>query len=208
MREKADRETLGIRGHTLKQSRLKQGRRHYHLTLWMGQASWYPCLHWRLWLCMGSFKILPREIYYLLEEDNIRNEEHRFTDMYCKEVIWAIHMDKCMYFNYQLIPEDFAVEATPRFKKSLLWEVIHKLQLTNPIDPGTFPTEWKQTVRAPEKPPGIYNPAPPGPPPTFNQTGGARATQNHHKPWRRSLLMCMITSRRVCSSSIKSLMDE
>jgi hypothetical protein len=63
-----------------------------------------------------DFALRLLEIYYLLEEDGIRNEEHRFSNEYCKKIIWAIHVDKCMYFNHSLMPEDFATGVLPKFK--------------------------------------------------------------------------------------------
>jgi hypothetical protein len=113
-----------------------------------------------------------KEIYYLLEEDDIKNEEHCFTAMYCNQIIWTIHQDMCTYFNYRLMPDDFAAGAMTKFKKSLLWDVIHKLQFTSPIDCGTFPGEWKPRVLPPQTPPQLYNPPPSGPAPMCDQGMG------------------------------------
>jgi hypothetical protein len=34
------------------------------------------------------------EILELLDDDNIAAEEHRFTPMYGRQIVWAIHVDK------------------------------------------------------------------------------------------------------------------
>jgi hypothetical protein len=103
------------------------------------------------------------EILELLDDDNIAAEEHRFTPMYGRQIVWAIHVDKCAYFSHRLMPEDFSPGNTPKFKKLLLWGVIHKLWFTNPIDRGgSFPDEWKERVAGPKLPPQLDNIAPAG----------------------------------------------
>jgi hypothetical protein len=178
-REKADRETLGTRTYS-EAIQIEAGEKTLPPDTLEGLTKLISMFTLETLALYGEscdFAKRLLEIYYLLEEDDLKSEGHRFTAQYCKEVIliWAIHVDKCSYFGHRLMPEDFAGGATPRFKKSLLWDVIHKLQFTNPIDRGTFPPEWKLIMHPPTFPPSIYNPAPTGSPPTFKPTTGGDA---------------------------------
>ena len=58
------------------------------------------------------------EIWEVLDDDDIAAEEHRFTPIYCKQIVWAIHVDKCAYFSHRLMPEDFAPGKTPKVQEA------------------------------------------------------------------------------------------
>ena len=180
MREKAERETVATRSFS------------EAIQIESGGMKLPPSTLDQLTKCVSMFTLLCLalygdncdfarrlfEIWELLEDDDIAAEEHRFTPMYCKQIVWAIHVDKCAYFSHRLMPEDFAPGKTPKFKKSLLWDVIHKLRFTNPIDRGgSFPDEWKERVAGPRVPPQLDNIAPAGTSP-FLQSGSAQQMVN------------------------------
>jgi hypothetical protein len=173
MREKAERETLATRSFSEAIQIESGGMKLPPSTL--DQLT--KCVSMFTLLCLAlygdncDFAKRLLEIWELLDDDDIAAEEHRFTPMYCKQIVWAIHVDKCAYFSHRLMPEDFAPGKTPKFKKSLLWDVIHKLRFTNPIDRGgSFPDEWMERIIGPKAPPQLDLSTPAGKSP-FLQDG-------------------------------------
>ena len=113
-----------------------------------------------------DFAVKLHEVYKVLLLPQVINQEHKFTEELCKQVVWAIHEDKCEFFSVRLHPDDFGVGKTPSFPTSDLDEMVYPLKHLNPILRGSFPEAWKTTHLLPKAP---TIPPPTTPAPSFYQ---------------------------------------
>ena len=62
-----------------------------------------------------DFVVKLHEVYKVLLLPQVINQEHsKFTEELCKQVVWAIHEDKCEFFSVRLHPDDFGFGKTPK----------------------------------------------------------------------------------------------
>jgi hypothetical protein len=154
-KEKADKETRSTR--TFDEA----------MQMYSGDMRW-PARNYReLRVCVSIFCLLQfavygedcdfavklHEVYKVLLLPQVINQEHKFTEELCKQVVWAIHEeDKCEFFSVRLHQDDFGFGKTPSFPTSDLDEMVYPLKYLNPILRGSFPEAWKRKQSLPATP--------------------------------------------------------
>ena len=82
------------------------------------------------------------QLLEILEKDPVETNEHLFTPLLCRQIIWAILQDSRAFFSQIATPDSFAPGKTYKHPISLLDSIFDRVYYQEDIARPDFPRQW------------------------------------------------------------------